>query len=119
VATDPHKYGLSDPGALLNSTTGLDRFFTAATDVTSAGRQRFHGETLDYVNITLPGSVVKGVLTSKDPSKPVTGKLGIDPKTHELRVAVLTGPFLAKDVQTTFTVVLDHYGEDVSISAPT
>jgi hypothetical protein len=61
---------------------------------------------------------VKEALTSADPAKPVTGKLGITQDKHELRRAVLTGPFLSKDVQTTFTIVLDHYGEHAAISAP-
>jgi hypothetical protein len=58
------------------------------------------------------------VLTSADPDKPVTGKLGVTGPNHELRRAVLTGPFLAANVQTTFTIVLDHYGERANIRAP-
>jgi lipoprotein LprG len=118
VRADPRKYGVSDPGKLLDPQSGLSRLLSEATEVRSAGRDRYAGEGLDEVTISLPGSVVQQVLTSADPSQPVTGRLGISPSSHELRVAVLTGPFLARGVMTTFTVVLDHYGEHVTISAP-
>jgi lipoprotein LprG len=38
--------------------------------------------------------------------------------TGQLRRAVLKGPFFAKGKDSTFTLVLDRYGEQVSISAP-
>jgi lipoprotein LprG len=118
VKADPKKYGISDPGLLLAPSTGITQLITSATSVKSAGRDRFHGEALDEISVVLPGRVVKDVLTSADPSKPVTGRLGINPASHQLRLAVLTGPFLSKDVNSTFTVVLDRYGENVSIRAP-
>jgi hypothetical protein len=36
-----------------------------------------------------------------------------------LRQVRLTGPFFQKGKDSTFTLVLDRYGEKVSISAPT
>jgi lipoprotein LprG len=118
AATDPHQYGFSDPGKLLDPTTGISRLLAELTSARSAGRDRLNGEKLDEVAVTLPGSAVADVLTSADRTQPVTGRLGIDPSSHELRRAVLTGPFLAKDVQTTFTIVLDHYGEHPTIRVP-
>jgi lipoprotein LprG len=115
---DPKAYGFSDPGKLLDPTTGISRLLADLTTMKSAGQDRFHGEVIDEVAVTLPGSAVEQVLTSADPAKPVTGKLGIARKTGELRRAVLTGPFLDKGVQTTFTIVLDHYGQHPTISAP-
>jgi lipoprotein LprG len=115
VAADPHKYGFSDPGKLLDTDTGISKLLADATSVRSAGRDRYHGEVLDEVAITLPGTAVQQVLTSADPAKPVTGKLGINPKSHQLRRAVLSGPFLKRDVTTTFTIVLDQYGEHPTI----
>jgi lipoprotein LprG len=115
TAADPHSYGFSDPGKLLDPNTGISQLLTDATAIRSAGRDRYHGEVLYEVAVTLPGIAVKRVLTSADPSKPVTGKLGIDGKSHQLRRAVLSGPFLKRDVTTTFTIVLDHYGEHPTI----
>jgi lipoprotein LprG len=115
---DPKAYGFSDPGKLLDPSTGISQLLAELTSMKSAGQDRFHSEVLDEVAVTLPGSAVEQVLTSADPAKPVTGKLGIARKTGELRRAVLTGPFLDKNVQTTFTIVLDHYGQHPTISAP-
>jgi lipoprotein LprG len=116
--TDPHQYGFSDPGKLIDPTTGINRLLTQATDVRAGGRDRFNGEKLTEVKVTLPGETVADVLASADKTKPVQGTLGINPSSHELRRAVLTGPFLDKNVMTTFTIVLDHYGEHPSISVP-
>ena len=112
---DPHKYGFSDPGKLLDPSTGISSLLNDLTSARSAGRDRYHGEALDEVAVTLPGAAVQQVLASADPAKAVTGKLGIDQKHHQLRRAVLSGPFLARDVTTTFTIVLDHYGEHPAI----
>jgi lipoprotein LprG len=115
---DPHKYGFSDPGKLLDPQAGISSLLSTLTSVTSAGHDRFRGEKLEEVDVTLPGSAVADVLTSADKTQPVHGRLGINPSSHELRRAVLTGPFLDKNVQTTFTIVLDNYGEHPTISAP-
>jgi lipoprotein LprG len=40
------------------------------------------------------------------------------PESNELRRAVLTGPFFAPDTDSTYTLVLDRYGQQVDISAP-
>ncbi|MFL6237868.1 MAG: LppX_LprAFG lipoprotein [Actinomycetes bacterium] len=110
AVADPHKYGFSDPGKLLDPNTGISKLLTELTSVTPAGRDRFKGEKLTELAVSVPGTAVADVLTSADKPQPVTGKLGINPSSHELRRAVLTGPFLAKGVMTTFTIVLDHYG---------
>ncbi len=77
--TDPHEYGFSDPGKLLDPNTGISRLLAELTSVTSGGRDRFNGEKLTEVNVTLPGTAVANILTSADKTQPVTGKLGIDP----------------------------------------
>jgi hypothetical protein len=118
VSADPHEYGFSDPGKLLDPDTGITDLLAQATDVKSAGRDRFNGEKLEEVAVTLPGSAVAQVLTTADKSQPVHGTLGINPKNHQLRRAVLTGPFLDKNTQTTFTIVLDDYGAHPTIRDP-
>ena len=115
---DPHKYGFADPGKLLDPQSGISSLLSRFTSITAAGHDRFRGEKLEEVDVTLPGSAVADVLTSADKTQPVHGGLGINPSNHQLRRAVLTGPFLRKDVQTTFTIVLDNYGEHPTISAP-
>jgi hypothetical protein len=115
VTADPHSYGFSDPGKLLDPQSGITGLLSQATDVKSAGRDRYNGEKLEEVAVTIPGTAVADVLTSADKTQPVHGTLGINPSNHQLRRAVLTGPFLDKNVQTTFTIVLDNYGEHPTI----
>jgi lipoprotein LprG len=116
--TDPHEYGFSDPGKLLDPQSGISRLLAELTSVKSAGHDRFNGEKLTEVDVTVPGTAVADVLTSADKTQPVHGKLGITESTHVLRRAVLTGPFIDKAVQTTFTIVLDDYGAHPTISVP-
>lgn len=117
--TDPHKYGISDPGKLLDPQQGISSLLTQFSSIDAkTTRDRFRGEKLVEVSVVLPGTAVAQVLTSADKTQPVHGTLGINPTSHELRRAVLTGPFLDKNTQTTFTIVLDHYGEQPTIRAP-
>lgn len=116
--TDPHSFGFSDPGLLLDPDTGLSSLISQATDVKSVGKARVNGDEVEEIEVTIPGAAVGQVLADADPDKPVTARLGITPDTHELRRAVLTGPLLDADTESTFTVVLDHYGETVDINAP-
>lgn len=115
---DPATFQLNDPGRLLRADGGLPDLLTRATSVRDAGKDRFDGTVLREVDIALPGSAVDAVLTDADPSVEVTGTVGIDPDTERVRRAVLRGPFFAKGTTSTFTIVLDRYGEQVDISAP-
>lgn len=71
------------------------------------------------ITADIPGDVVEAVLTSADPETPVRAVFSIASETGELRGAELTGPFLAEDSDSTYTIVLDRYGEPTDISAPT
>ena len=114
---DPSQYGFSDPGGLLNPTTGLSSLLVKAKTATADGQDRFNGEQLDEVKVTLPGDLVQHLLTSADPSKDVDGEVGIAPG-GEVRRVKLTGPFFAKGKLATYTVVLTGYGEHVTITPP-
>lgn len=116
--TDPSAFGISDPATFLDPERGLSRLFTEMTDPELGGRSRVAGDVVQKVTGTVPGEVVDNVLTTADPSAPVDVTLSLVDGTRELRRAVLTGPFFAADTRSTYTVVLDRYGEDVQIDAP-
>jgi hypothetical protein len=116
--TDPAKYGFGDPSTLLDPDKGLSSLLTNARSESMADRDRYNGEELDEVDVTLPGDLVAALLTSADKSKPVKGRVGIDTGNHEVRRVVLTGPFFAAAKDSTFTLVLDNYGENVTITPP-
>ncbi len=44
--------------------------------------------------------------------------IGLDAASHQLRRVALVGPFFDKAHASTFTVVLDKYGENVTITPP-
>jgi lipoprotein LprG len=117
-ATDPTKYGFGDPGRLLDPQAGLTSLLTDAKDASTDGRDRLNGEALDEVTVTLPGKPVADLLTSADPSKDVKGRIGMVPGSHQVRRVVLTGPFFDAHQSSTYTLILDRYGETVQITPP-
>lgn len=116
--TDPAKYGFGNPATLLDANLGLSTLLTSASTATMGDRDRLNGEELYEVKVTLPGDRVAALLTSADKSQPVDGVIGVDVDTHQIRRVVLTGPFFDKAQKSTFTLVLDKYGENVSITPP-
>ncbi|HEY2706312.1 MAG TPA: LppX_LprAFG lipoprotein [Candidatus Dormibacteraeota bacterium] len=117
-ATDPTKYGFGDPGRLLDPQAGLSSLLTDAKDASADGRDRLNGEELDEVKVTLPGKPVADLLTSADASKDVQGRIGLVPGSHQVRRVVLTGPFFDAHQSSTYTLILDRYGETVQITPP-
>jgi lipoprotein LprG len=116
--TDPSRYGFSDPARLIDPRAGLSSLLADATQASDAGRDRFRGEELQEVEVTLPGGPVARLLTSADSGQDVHGRVGIDPRSHQVRRVVLTGPFFDAHQQSTYTVILDRYGETVQITPP-
>lgn len=114
---NPSTFGLSDPSALLDPRHGLSNLLTAGTDARYTGQQRYHGELLDEITSTVPGSAVP-VLPDDNPSETVTQVAAINPKNHELREISLTGPFTSKTSDSTYVVVLTAYNEPVNITLP-
>jgi len=116
--TDPAIYGFGDPGQLLDPNRGLSSLLAACAGPANTDGDRLNGEQLDEVSCSIPGTLVAALLTSADPTQAVRATVGVASSTHELRRVVLVGPFFDKAHPSTFTVVLDKYGENVSITAP-
>lgn len=115
---DPAQFGVGDPGRYMQPDGGVSTLLVKATNAKLGKKSRVNGEVVQEVNATIPGDVVKDLLTSADPSKPVTATFSIVEGSKELRKAVVTGPFFEKGVDSTLTIVLDRYGEKVDITAP-
>ena len=114
---NPATFGLTDPSALLDPSHGLSNLLTAGTDAHYTGQERYHGELLDEITTTVPGSAIP-VLPDADPSQPVTLVAAINPTTHETREISLTGPFTSKSSDSTYVVILTEYNEPVNITLP-
>ena len=118
VKTDPSSYGFTDPGKLIDPKVGLSSLLSSTKSATLADRDRLDSTELYEVDVTLPGQVVKDLLTSADPGPDVKGRIGMDVDSHQVRRVVLTGPFFEKGKDATFTLLLSSYGESVSVSPP-
>ncbi|HZS13452.1 MAG TPA: LppX_LprAFG lipoprotein [Candidatus Dormibacteraeota bacterium] len=116
--TDPSKYGFGNPATLLDPNQGLSSLLTSALSATMANRDLLNGEQLYEVDVTLPGDKVAALLTSADKTQAVSGVIGVDVDTHQIRRVVLTGPFFDAHNKSTYTLILDKYGENVSITPP-
>lgn len=119
AATDPAQFGLSDPADLLDPQSGVSSLLPAAVDARLGQEARVDGEVVREISAEIPGDVVETVLTSADPATPVRAVFSIATSSGELRGAELTGPFFDKEIDSTYSIVLDRYGEPADISAPT
>jgi len=115
---DPAQIGISDPGLLLSPESGVTQLLAKAREPRLGGTTRLFAEVLQEVRAEIPGEVVDQILASADPATPMTGVFGIVQGSGELRRATLTGPFTAKGTNSTYTIVLEKYGAQVDISAP-
>jgi lipoprotein LprG len=116
--TDPSKYGFGNPATLLDPNLGLSTLLTSARTATMSSRDRLNGEELYEIDVALPGDRVAALLTSADKTQPVSGRIGVNVDTHQIRRVVLTGPFFDAAKKSTYTLVLDRYGENVQITPP-
>lgn len=110
---NPATYGLADPGTLLDPQTGLSSLLVGATNVRSAPTVRFGGEQLDQVDATISGARLGQIVPGTDPSQSFQATLGIAEGSHQLRRVILSGPSFSS-----YTLVLDNYGEHVVITPP-
>jgi hypothetical protein len=118
TVVDPAQFGFGDPGALLDPDTGISQLLAKAESAKLGDERRVGGEVVREVSADLPGDLVEQILTSKDPSKPVTARFSVASDSGQLRRAELTGPFFAAGTDATFTLELSDFGADVQITAP-
>lgn len=117
VPANPGDYGFADPAQLLDPQHGVSGLLLLCQSTVLNSDDRYNGELLHEVGCTLPGNAVAELLTSADPSQGVAATFGVN-GDNELRKVVLDGPFYSATKHSTFTLVLDKYGENVSITAP-
>ena len=115
---DPAQFGLHDPGTFMAPQGGLGDLLSTAANPRLTGEKRRGSEVLRMVAADVPGSTVARVLTTRDAARAVPAVFGVDTATGQLREATLTGPFFDAATTSTYTVVLEKYGEQVDIRAP-
>jgi hypothetical protein len=118
AATDPDRLGIADPALMLDPRQGLSSFLTGAKRVTHEGRSRSGRDVVTRIGARLPAKVVGRLLVVADPRAMFETNFFVAEDTGQLRKATFRGPFYGKDTTTTYTVVLDRYGEPVTITTP-
>jgi len=118
TAANPGDYGFADPAKLIDPDNGLSSLLLRCQSPQVESDDRYNGEALHEIGCTLPGTAVAALLTSADPSKTVAATFGIDTGSDQLRRVVLTGPFVSKTNNSTYTLIISNYGENVSVTPP-
>jgi hypothetical protein len=118
TTADPADYGFADPAKLIDPTSGLSSLLLLCKSAQVESDDRYNGEALHEIGCTLPGAAVAALLTSADPSQNIDATFGIDASSNQLRRVVLTGPFVAAGTNSTYTLILANYGENVSVTPP-
>ena len=116
---DPADYGVPDPASLISPETGISNLLTATEhpktgDSVRGGKD--NKEVLTTYTGTLPQTAVASIISSASGTFDVSYTIGAH---HELSQAVLTGRFYGDGEQaSTYTVTLDEYGTDKTITRP-
>ncbi|MHB8489767.1 MAG: LppX_LprAFG lipoprotein [Candidatus Dormibacteria bacterium] len=118
AAANPADYGFADPARLIDPNAGLSSLLLKCQSPQVESDDRYNGASLHEIGCSLPGGAVAALLTSADASKSVAATFGIDASSNQLRRVVLTGPFISRGTDTTYTLVLTNYGENVSVTPP-
>ncbi|WP_310963794.1 LppX_LprAFG lipoprotein [Nocardioides terrisoli] len=114
---DPTEYGAPDPATFMDPHTGVSTLLTELQHVKAAGQERSGRDILTTYTGTLPGSRVKPIIPSADPSSSYATRVGIDQQGRIATVQV-TGRFFAGRGAVTYDLTLDGYGAHVTIAAP-
>jgi hypothetical protein len=118
TTANPADYGFADPAKLIDPQHGLSELLTQCQSAALSDDDRYNGAQLHEVSCTLPGPLIAALLTSADPMQGVTAMFGVDINSGQLRKVVLTAPFFSRNTRSTFTLILDNYGENITITAP-
>jgi len=116
---DPADFGVPDPAALLDPTSGISSFLSATEHVAKGGTVRGgkdNKEVLTEYAGTLPGAAVRPLIHSATGDFHATYTIDDD---GLLTKAVLTGDFYGdRAAPNTYTVTIDDYGTAPTITAP-
>lgn len=113
---DPADYSAPDPALLMDPSSGLSSWLTAAEDV-EQGAQVRDGETvLTGYDGVLPGDSVAQVIPSADDAADFPVVFLVD-DDGQLRSIEVSGPFYG-DETVDYTVSLDEYGTEKDITRP-
>lgn len=117
VEVDPSDYGAPDPAALMDPTSGVSSWLTAATDIVKGDQVRDGADVLTSYHGTLAGSSVVSAIPSADDKGAFDATFTID-QDGKLRTASLTGAFYKGKPELTYNVTFTEYRTQKDIKAP-
>lgn len=114
---DPKTFGLPDPAMLFSTDNGLTSLLTSTSAPKKGAPVRLASEVLTTVSGTVPGAKVVDLLGIGDRSGTFAATYGLT-DGQQLRQVMIKGPFFGAGSTSTYTLVLDRYGEPVTIEKP-
>ena len=114
---DPKTFGLPDPAMLFSTDKGLTSLLTGTSAPVAGDEVRLGSEVLSTIAGTVPGADVVDLLGVGDRNGTFAATYGLT-DDQQLRQVTLKGPFFGAGSTSTYTLVLDRYGEPVTIEKP-
>lgn len=117
VRTAPEDLGVPDPATLFDPEEGLVGLLEQTEDPEFGERRREGAEVVQEVVGTLPGQVVRDLLSVGDAEADFDVSYGLVEEDWEVRTVVITGPFYPP-AASTYALTLSSYGAPVTVTAP-
>jgi len=114
---EPDDYGAPDPAALMDSTSGISSWLTAAEGVEEGEQKRDGDKVVTTYTGTLPGSAVVDVIPSASTKADFAATFSVDDDGF-LTAAEVSGPFYGDTGVVDYTIALSDYGSDKDITRP-
>ncbi|MFI7587272.1 LppX_LprAFG lipoprotein [Spongisporangium articulatum] len=117
--SDPGAFGMIDPATWIEREKGIPRMLTELKSVQDGGTSTLDDGTVVHdVKGYITGYLAARLIPIADVNSRVQITLSIDPKTYELRRAVMTGHFFESAPSSSYVVRLFDYDEKVVIKPP-
>lgn len=114
---DPASLKAPDPAALIATSGGVSDLLIKTTKLTDGGKTRDGSTVLVSIKGRLPGTIVKSLVPSTDPTKSFTVAYRLT-DDDVLRDATITGPFYPKAGNVTYTIKVSTSDTPVTITKP-
>lgn len=114
---DPKSLGVPDPAMLFSPEQGLTTLLTKTTDPVAGEPVRAGKEVLSTISGRVPGAAVADLFGIGDRNGSFETTYGLT-DAQQLRQVTIKGPFFGASTSSTYVLVLDRYGEPVTIEKP-
>lgn len=114
---DPKTFGIPDPAVLFSPDKGLTNLLPATSSPTAGRQTRKGSEVLTTVSGTVPGSAVVDLFLIGDRNGTFEATYSLT-DANQLREVALVGPFFGAGTKSSYNLVLDQYGQPVTITKP-